>query len=82
MKITWLDLNASYSHSSLALPAIHAQHADEQVHQWESIHTTINQPLAPVLEQLVQSNPDILCATAWLFTHDQLHKILSRFKQL
>ena len=25
MKILWIDLNSSYAHSSLALPALHAQ---------------------------------------------------------
>jgi len=25
MKILWIDLNSSYAHASLALPAIHAQ---------------------------------------------------------
>ena len=29
MLLLWLDLNSSYAHSSLALPAIHAQAARE-----------------------------------------------------
>ena len=29
MKLLWLDLNSSYAHSSLALPALHAQIADD-----------------------------------------------------
>ncbi len=28
MKILWIDLNSSYAHSSLALPALHAQVKD------------------------------------------------------
>ena len=28
MKLLWLDLNSSYAHSSLALPALHAQIAN------------------------------------------------------
>ncbi len=82
MKITWLDLNASYSHSSLALPAIHAQVDSESENIWTSIHTTINLPINTTIERLLNEKPDIVCATAWLFTHDQLHQILSRFKQL
>ncbi len=82
MKITWLDLNASYSHSSLALPAIHAQVASGDENIWTSIHTTINLPINTTIERLLDEKPDVVCATAWLFTHDQLHQILSRFKQL
>lgn len=34
MKLLWLDLNSSYAHSSLALPALHAQIADDTTIEW------------------------------------------------
>lgn len=43
MKILWIDLNSSYAHSSLALPALHAQVADDDRLQWEVVSATINE---------------------------------------
>ena len=34
MKLLWLDLNSSYAHSSLALPALHAQIANNTDIEW------------------------------------------------
>ena len=34
MKILWLDINSSYSHSSVALPAIHAQVDGRDEWEW------------------------------------------------
>ena len=42
MKILWLDINSSYSHSSVALPAIHAQVRDNQNWEWCVVRGTIN----------------------------------------
>ena len=42
MKILWLDINSSYSHSSMALPAIHAQVADRSEWEWCVVRGTIN----------------------------------------
>ncbi|MEG1617831.1 MAG: DUF4080 domain-containing protein [Bacteroidales bacterium] len=80
MKILWLDLNSSYSHSSLALPAIHAQ-CDEQ-HEWRVIRTNINISVATIVHQVVAERPDLICATAWLFTHEHLLAVLSRVSVL
>ena len=34
MKILWIDLNSSYAHSSLALPALHAQMMNKTNIEW------------------------------------------------
>lgn len=80
MNILWLDLNSSYSHSSLALPAIHAQ--CDETHHWDVIRTNINFSVASIVQQITEKNPDLICATAWLFTHDHLKAILSRVRVL
>ena len=36
MKILWIDLNSSYAHSSLALPALHAQIMTDPSIEWKS----------------------------------------------
>ena len=43
MKILWIDLNSSYAHSSLALPALHAQISKNNSVKWEIVSATINE---------------------------------------
>lgn len=83
MQLLWLDLNSSYAHSSLALPAIHAQvQGDEGSVEWGKVSATINSNVGSVVAEIVERKPDVLAATAWLFTHEVLLKITSRVKAL
>lgn len=82
MKILWIDLNSSYAHSSLALPALHAQIADDASVEWEIVSATINENIGSIVEEAYRHKPDILAATAWLFNHEQLLHITSRLKVL
>lgn len=82
MNILWLDLNCSYSHSSLALPAIHAQCNEDSESQWDVVRTTTNIPVVSIVQEIVQKQPDLICATAWLFTQEHLLAVLSRVKVL
>ncbi len=50
MKILWIDLNSSYAHSSLALPALHAQIADDTSIEWASVSATINENIGTIVE--------------------------------
>ena len=43
MKILWIDLNSSYAHSSLALPALHAQIAKNNSVKWENVSDSIRE---------------------------------------
>ena len=52
MKILWLDLNSSYAHSSLALPALHAQMLHDETIEWNVVSTTINENIGPVISQI------------------------------
>lgn len=82
MKLLWIDLNSSYAHSSLALPALHAQMTDENDIQWEVVSATINENIGMVVEEICRHTPDILAGTAWLFNHEQLMHIAARVKAL
>lgn len=82
MKILWLDLNSSYAHSSLALPALHAQLTDDNDIEWEVISTTINEQVGMTVSEIQSHQPDIVAATTWLFNHEQLMHVLSRVKAL
>ena len=76
MRLLWLDLNSSYAHSSLALPAIHAQvEGREGGVEWAKVAATINSNVGSVVAEIVAAKPDVLAATAWLFPHEVLLKI-------
>lgn len=79
--LLWLDINCSFVHSSLALPAIHAQCGDEQVN-WKVVSATLSTPMGTLVEDIVKAQPDIIAATTWLFTHDYLLNIIARTKAL
>ncbi len=82
MKLLWLDLNSSYAHSSLALPALHAQISDDTTIEWCVVSATINENTGSVVNQIYRHRPDIIAATNWLFNHEQLLHIVSRAKAL
>lgn len=82
MKILWIDLNSSYAHSSLALPALHAQIAHDDSIKWEIVSATINENVGMIADEAYRHRPDIIAATAWLFNHEQLLHITARLKAL
>ena len=78
MKILWLDINSSYSHSSVALPAIHAQVAGRDEWEWCVVRGTINDNLGALATAVAEQRPDVIAATFWLFTHRMQIEVLSR----
>ena len=82
MKILWLDINSSYSHSSVALPAIHAQVRDNQKWEWCVVRGTINDNPGALAAAVAEHNPDVIAATFWLFTHQMQLEVLARATQL
>mgnify|MGYP002225811045 CR=1 FL=1 len=81
-EILWIDLNSSYAHSSLALPALHAQIANDPSIEWAIVSATINENVGTVVDEAYRHKPDIIAATTWLFNHEQLLHITSRLKVL
>lgn len=82
VKILWIDLNCSYAHASLALPALHAQLTDRPDIEWEVASATVNENPGPTVSRIYRYQPDILAGTAWLFNHEMLLHIASRAKAL
>lgn len=82
MKLLWIDLNSSYAHASLALPALHAQVADDDSVTWEVVSATINEQAGMIVDEVCRHRPDVIAATAWLFNHEQLLHIVARVKAL
>lgn len=82
MHILWLDLNCSYVHSSLALPALHAQVKHRTDVNWEVVRATTNEQIDVVTNAIYEHRPDVVAASAWLFTHEYLLHIIARVKAL
>lgn len=82
MKILWIDLNSSYAHSSLALPALHAQLIQEDTLEWEVVSATINENIGTVTAEIATRKPDVIAASLWLFNHEAMMHIASRVKAL
>lgn len=82
MRILWLDINSSYSHSSVALPAIHAQVSDKKEWEWHVVRGTINDNPGTLAAQVAELRPDVIAATFWLFTHRMQIEVLSRAVQI
>ena len=80
MKFLWLDINASYSHSSLALPALEAQISPETNNQieWKVVQGTTKSSKEQIVSQVLAENPDYIFATGWLFNIDYLLSVLRR----
>ena len=76
MKILWLDLNSSYAHSSLALPALHAQMATNDSFEWEIVSATINENVGMVTNSIYHHHPDIIAATNWLLKSQSIATLL------
>ncbi|MFI3281386.1 MAG: DUF4080 domain-containing protein [Rikenellaceae bacterium] len=81
MNLVWLDISASYSHSSLALPAIEACRCGDKYH-WSHVKGTINSDIYLVTKELYEAQPTIIAATLWLFNHEITLKICERAKAL
>ena len=82
MKILWIDLNSSYAHASLALPALHAQVGERDGVEWAVASATVSENPGPVVSRIYGERPDIVAATAWLFNHEALLHIALRLKAL
>ena len=82
MRILWLDINSSYSHSSVALPAIHAQVSEKDGWEWCVVRGTINEDPGTLAAAVAAEKPDVIAATFWLFTHQMQIEVLSRAVQL
>lgn len=78
-KILWLDINSSYAHSSLALPAIEAQNIIHKKNiTWSVVSGVLKSNISKIVSNIIEESPEILCFTSWLFTHSTILEILSR----
>ena len=82
-KITWLDINSSYSHSSAALPIIEAQQVNHTFDfEWSVVNATLKSDIRELVADVVEQMPQIIAYTSWLFTCDMIHQVLARVKAI
>ncbi len=82
MRLVWLSVNSSYSHSSLALPVLHLAAGQMQNWSWECLETTIADHPGELAVRLQELQPDLVCASLYLFNSATVLSILERFKTL
>lgn len=84
MNFVWLDINSSWSHSSLALPALHANlsPATREQCNMQVVRGTIKSPVQQIVKEMAALNPTYIFATGWLFNINYLNEILCRVSAL
>ncbi|MBR4676031.1 MAG: DUF4080 domain-containing protein [Victivallales bacterium] len=82
MNITWLTINSSYSHSSLALPLIHQAASQVRNCIWTHVSATIKDDVSEICIRILHGAPDVICAPAYLFNREVLLDVLCRVKVL
>lgn len=80
MQFLWFDINASFSHSSLALPALEAQLSVSQRERikWQVVNGTIKSDPSTCLLDIIKYAPDVIFATLWLFNHNFVMSVLKK----
>ena len=78
MRICYLDISASYSHRSLALPMLHLACEGKVDAEWSMVHATITDDVHAVSAQVIEQKPDVVLGTLFLFTHVQMLRTLRR----
>ena len=81
-RLVWLSVNCSYSHSSLPLPLLHTACAGTEGWEWSVLETTVEADSASAALDLAGRNPDLLCATLYLFNRKAVIEILERVHAL
>ncbi|MBI3985797.1 MAG: cobalamin B12-binding domain-containing protein, partial [Lentisphaerae bacterium] len=79
--VVFLGVNASYSHSSLALWILR-EIAEREGWKTRLIEMTVNDDVLAALARVSVTSPDVLAASAYLFNRPFLLSFLRRFKAL
>ncbi|MDD4639160.1 MAG: radical SAM protein, partial [Bacteroidales bacterium] len=87
MRFLWLDINVSYSHTSLALPALHAQIGKDEADVFTGVvfkvlYSTIKKEPFTLLNEILAFKPDFIFSTLWLFNSDYTLRLLRDLKTL
>ena len=79
MRITFLSVNSSFSHTSMAYPILRGYCDPEKLHDWTLVECATKEKTERVLHRLSQSQPEMILASAYIFSCKELYEILSRY---
>ena len=82
MRLVWLGIQSSYSHSSLALPLLANACANVSGWEWERVDGVLGDDPFESARKVVAKEPDLVCASLYLFNRDLTLDILKRVKCL
>ena len=82
MRLVWLGIQSSYSHSSLALPLLANACANVSGWEWERVDGVLGDDPFETARQVIAKEPDLVCASLYLFNRDLTLDILKRVKCL
>ncbi len=81
-RLIWLSVNSSYSHSSLALPLLHAACGKIPGWEWIPLETTVADDPSETAARLNGLRGCLLCTTLYLFNRNMVMEVLQRFHAL
>jgi radical SAM superfamily enzyme YgiQ (UPF0313 family) len=81
MKLVFLAVNCSYSHTSLAAWCLRSV-VNEADWDWQTLETTLAEPPDTLVNQIMEGRPDVVAATLYLFNRDTVLGILGRIRDL
>ncbi len=82
LRLTWLSICSSFSHSSAALPRLEsACPADSDV-EWTAVRATLHDHPGQLTCRVWGTAPDILAATVYLFNRSAVLEVVARLKVL
>lgn len=82
MKLVWLTINSSWSHSSLALPLLHTACRQCKEWQWEKYAGTIKDDPGTIACKISGMAPDLVCASVYIFNRAFVLEVLERVRVL
>ena len=82
LNISFLSMNASWSHSSLVLPMLEQCCRDVKTWKWSVVESTAHEAPERALARLIEQRPDVILSTCYLFTVDAVLAVLARFGKL
>ncbi|MDD3694707.1 MAG: DUF4080 domain-containing protein [Lentisphaeria bacterium] len=82
MRLVWLSINASYSHSSLALPLLHQAAQSQSSWTWQKLESSLGDNPGELALRLSELQADLLCCSLFLFNCEFVYSILQRFRVL
>lgn len=82
MTIVWLAINASYSHSSLALPLLHEAARGHVAADWALVAATVNDDALALAAAVDRHAPEVLAGTVYLFNRNLLLDVVRRLHAL